>query len=85
LQPEVSQAEPRAALDGGADGLDVIRRLVAQAPDYLGEAGLGLLALEVGLGQADAVRSLMAEAGFARVEVVPDYAGIDRVIVGRSS
>lgn len=83
LQREVSDAEPRTALDGGEDGLDVMRRLVAQAPGYLNEAGPGILALEVGIGQADAVRALMAAAGLTRVEVMRDYADIERVVIGR--
>lgn len=83
LEPEVRRAEPRAALDGGEDGLGVIRRLVAQAPHYLAETGTGLLALEVGIGQAEAVRSLLTAAGLTRAEVIPDYAGIDRVVMVR--
>ena len=71
--------EPRAALDGGAEGLDVIRRLLAQLPDRLAAGGTALL--EIGAGQADAVRELVgslpmeADAGTLR-----DLAGVERVV-----
>ncbi len=75
----VTQHEPRLALDGGADGLDVIRRLLAQAPDVLAPAGL--LLLEIGAGQGQAVMTL-AEAVFpgAVMRLHLDYAGHDRVV-----
>jgi release factor glutamine methyltransferase len=77
LEPEVSRHEPRLALDGGPDGLDLIRRLVAQA------TSVPLLALELGAGQADAVERLLGDAGFAAVERRRDLAGLDRVLVAR--
>jgi release factor glutamine methyltransferase len=77
LMPEVSGHEPRVALDGGPDGLALLRSLCAQ----LGSAGFA--ALEIGAGQAKAVRPILARAGFARVEVRRDLAGIERVVVGR--
>jgi release factor glutamine methyltransferase len=80
LAPEV-QHEPRLALDGGADGLDVVRRLIAQAPAHL-RAG-GHLALEVGDGQADAVAGLARAAGAASIRVERDLAGVERVLVAR--
>jgi release factor glutamine methyltransferase len=71
--------EPRAALDGGADGLDVVRRLVSQLPDRLASGGVALL--EVGAGQAEAARSLVeALAMRSVVTILPDLAGIDRVV-----
>lgn len=75
----VTQHEPRLALDGGPDGLDVIRRLLAQAPDVLAPAGL--LLLEIGAGQGQAVMAL-AEAAFpgAAARLHLDYAGHDRVV-----
>ena len=79
LAPEVGRYEPRQALDGGGDGLDLIRRLVARLPH-----SVGFLALEVGAGQADAVEDLMAGAGLGAVERLRDLAGIERVVVGRS-
>jgi len=68
--------EPRAALDGGPDGLDVVRRLVAMVPDRVAAGGSVLL--EVGAGQASAVAA-MAPAG-ASVSTLPDLAGIKRVV-----
>ena len=79
LPPDVAEHEPAAALFAGADGLDVVRRLVARSA----EAGVGLLALEVGAGQADAVAALASAAAFARVETRRDLAGIERVVLGR--
>jgi release factor glutamine methyltransferase len=68
--------EPREALFGGADGLDVIRRLVSET------AGVPFIALEVGAGQAPAVAALVG-FGFDDVDLVRDLAGIERVVVGR--
>jgi release factor glutamine methyltransferase len=73
LPPDVG-FEPRGALFGGEDGLDVIRRLVKEASD------VPFLALEVGAGQAAAVAGLMAAWD---VGLVRDYAGHERVVVGR--
>jgi release factor glutamine methyltransferase len=69
--------EPHVALFGGDDGLDVVRPLVAAAA----AAGAPLLALEVGAGQAGAVRDLALAAGFTDTEVRSDLAGIERVVV----
>jgi release factor glutamine methyltransferase len=78
------QREPRAALDGGPDGLDVIRRLVAQAAPLL-QAG-GLLAMEVGAGQAPAVRAMVERDGRYEAScATPDLAGIERVVAARRS
>jgi len=75
----VARHEPRLALDGGPDGLDLIRRLLGQAPRVL--AAGGLLLLEIGAGQGERVRAL-AEMAFprAQVQIMPDYAGHDRVV-----
>ncbi len=77
LPPEIAQHEPPGALFAGADGLDVIRRLVERA------ATATTLAVEVGAGQADAVARLAREVGFTTVATRPDLAGIDRVVVAR--
>lgn len=74
-------AEPQVALDGGEDGLDVIRRIVAGAPDHLAEAGW--LFLEVGYDQADAVRALYQEVGLCDVRSTRDGLGHERAIAGR--
>ena len=79
LQPEVRDAEPRLGLDGGADGLALIRRLSAQLFDHLCDGGFA--ALEVGAGQAHEVAKLLRAGGLSEVEVIADYAGIDRVVV----
>lgn len=80
LPHEIRQFEPRAALDGGADGLEVIRRLIASAAAKLKDDGA--LLLEIGDGQSDAVAALLAGAfPAARRYVLHDLAGIERVIV----
>lgn len=80
LMPEVRDYEPMLALDGGEDGLDYYRRIVAESPAYLN--GGGRLYLEIGCDQGDAVQKLLLEKGFREVNVVQDYAGLDRVVSG---
>jgi release factor glutamine methyltransferase len=80
VAPELRH-EPRIALDGGADGLDVVRRLIEEAPARLSPGGW--LLLEVGAGQAPSVEVLLASAGASRREVIRDLAGIERVVAGR--
>jgi release factor glutamine methyltransferase len=79
---EVRKHEPTLALDGGADGLDLIRRLLQDAP-ALCNTGACIL-LEIGSGQG-AATSAIAQDIFphARVEVMPDYAGHERVVIIR--
>lgn len=80
LQPEVRDWEPAVALFAGEDGLDVIRQLVAGAPDHL-LAG-GLLALECGLGQAEHVATdLNATGAFGAVRIRPDLTGRPRFVM----
>jgi release factor glutamine methyltransferase len=80
LPPEIRLHEPRQALDGGIDGLDALRRLVAAAPAHLSEDGAVLL--EIGNGQGDAVLALLAESFPAsRCYLLPDLAGIERIAV----
>ena len=79
LPPDVAAHEPHLALFAGAEGLAAIRPLVTQAA----ATRAAFLALEVGDGQAPAVRALVAAAGFPDVEVVRDLAGVERVVVGR--
>ncbi len=79
LQPEVSVYEPRQALDGGPDGLDAYRSLLPGAFPVLREGGFA--AVEIGAGQAEAVRRIASEAGFGRIETVRDLAKIERVVV----
>ena len=73
--------EPRSALASGSDGLDDIRRIIAQAPDHLRKGGL--LLLEHGFDQAEQVRALLQRAGFSDVGTHRDLAGLDRVSTGR--
>lgn len=80
LMPEVREHEPLMALNGGADGLAFYRRITEQAGSYLN--GGGMLFFEIGCGQAEAVCGLMAEAGFCEIQVVKDFAGLDRVVYG---
>lgn len=80
LMPEVREYEPRIALDGGADGLVFYRRIAQEAGRHLN--GGGMLFFEIGCEQADAVREIMEEAGFREIQVVKDFAGLDRVISG---
>ena len=81
LDPEVSEHEPWLALDGGPDGLDCYRRLVGQL-GYLVRPG-GIVALEVGRGQAPLVARLVGAAGFRAVTIHNDLAGIPRVVRAR--
>jgi release factor glutamine methyltransferase len=79
LPPEVRH-EPRAALDGGPDGMSVIGPLVRDAPARL--ASPGHLVLEVGAGQAPDVEQRLRGAGASRVEIRKDLAGVERVVIG---
>ncbi len=72
--------DPISALDGGNDGLDLIRRLIEDAPAHLAPGGVILL--EIGKGQADTVTALMMERKFRDISVRPDYQNIPRFAVG---
>jgi len=80
LDPEVRLHEPRAALDGGPDGLDAYRTLARLLPGILKPGGMAFL--ELGLGQAEHVELLFEN--LAVVHVAPDLAGIPRVLVLRA-
>ena len=73
--------EPLQALTAGADGLDDLRQIIAQAPAHLADGGW--LLLEHGYDQADAVSQLLREGGFEAVSSRPDLAGILRCTGGR--
>lgn len=81
LSPVIRFHEDPGALLSGADGLDLTRRIVSGAPARLRPGGL--LAIETGQGQATRLAALMHEAGFEEVGVVPDLAGIERVVHAR--
>lgn len=77
LQPEVANHEPHSALDGGADGLDCIRHLIATAPIYLRSGGLWLI--EMMAGQAETVSELLQQQGsYMNIQIFADLAGIER-------
>jgi release factor glutamine methyltransferase len=82
LQPEVTNHEPHLALDGGADGLDAIRHLLAIAPEYLMSGGFWLV--ELMAGQAPIVQSwLQAHPKYWQIQMHQDYAGIERFVSAR--
>lgn len=82
LSPEVSRHDPRIAMDGGPDGLTVIRRIVADAPAWLVPGGA--LVLETGGGeQIPAVAGLLEAAGFGGIRTRRDLAGVERFVSGR--
>ena len=78
LEESVKKFEPAVALFGGKDGLEVIRRLIPQSYEKLEVDGL--IALEVGEGQAEAVKELLEIHGFKDVKLHKDIAGIERVV-----
>jgi len=80
LQPEIRDYEPQLALAGGADGLAIVRLIVASAPAHLARGGR--LVLEVGFGEAAAAAALFAAAGFDEIEIRRDYARVQRVVSG---
>jgi release factor glutamine methyltransferase len=75
LQREVRH-EPRLALDGGADGLDLVRRLIAQSAGRTRH-----LLLELGDGQADETKTLCLRAGYALIGILPDFTQRERILV----
>lgn len=81
LEDEVRRFEPRDALVGGPDGLDVVHRLVEDAPRWLSHGGW--LVLEVGDDQAEPVAKMLAAAGFDDIEIGPDLAGRERIVEAR--
>jgi release factor glutamine methyltransferase len=79
MQREVRDWEPRLALFGGPDGLEIYARIVADAPRVLRRGGW--LVMELGFGEHDAVAAMLT--GWRDVEIAPDLAGIPRVIAAR--
>jgi release factor glutamine methyltransferase len=80
LARDVRDFDPHCALDGGADGLDPYRVILADAGRFMAPGGL--LAFELGLNQAQTVAAMTTSAGFQNVEIHHDLAGIGRVVTG---
>ncbi|HJM88553.1 MAG TPA: peptide chain release factor N(5)-glutamine methyltransferase [Dehalococcoidia bacterium] len=78
LPPELHDAEPRLAFDGGTDGLDLLRGLLEELPDHVADGPAAVL-IEVGAGQAEDVAALFAPFGDSAV-IHDDLAGIGRVV-----
>jgi release factor glutamine methyltransferase len=81
LPSEVARFEPPMALDGGPDGMRVLRRLIAESPAFLRPGGW--LVLEIGEEQAGALASLMAAEGFSGIGARRDLRGVERYLEGR--
>ena len=81
LEAIVNDWEPHDALFAGPDGLDDIRRIIADAPTRLRSGGW--LVLEIGFDQGGAVAELLSAAGYVDVQVEPDLGGLDRIALGR--
>jgi release factor glutamine methyltransferase len=81
LQPEVRDFDPRAALDGGVDGLDFYRRLAAEAKNFLKPDGK--IMLEFGEGQADAIKKIFESEKWIVEAVKEDYSHRARILVAR--
>lgn len=79
LEPEVARFDPRCALDGGKDGLDAYRAILAGLPSLL--ASHALAAFEIGHGQVKSVAGLLKDAGLQVLETRRDLAGVERCIL----
>jgi release factor glutamine methyltransferase len=80
LPIDVRGFEPHLALDGGRDGLSLVRKIASEASQHLTPGGL--LALEIGADQGPAARAILAEHGFRELELAQDLGGRDRVVSG---
>jgi release factor glutamine methyltransferase len=79
LEPEIREWEPTTALDGGVDGMDIYRRIIGEAHEYLAPGGH--IVLEIGADLGKTVAELFTGSDYyGQVSVYPDYAGKDRVI-----
>lgn len=78
LMEEVRCHEPQGALDGGSDGLDFYRRISLEAKPYLYRGAR--IFLEIGCNQTEAVSGILIKEGYQDIEVVKDFAGLDRVV-----
>ncbi len=78
MQKEVRDFEPHNALFAGTDGLDIVRRIISEAPDHLNPGGL--LLIEIGLGQSEILRELVDQTTWSKPEFIPDLQGIERIL-----
>jgi release factor glutamine methyltransferase len=78
LQREIRDWEPRKALDGGEEGLDFYRRIFSGAGGLLKQQGI--VVVELGFGQAAGVTEIAKASGFRTIQVIKDYAGIERIL-----
>lgn len=81
LESNVVDFEPHLALYGGEDGLEYYRKIIQGSIDFLGQSGI--LAFEIGFNQASSVSTIMESYGFENIEVLQDYSGKDRVVIGK--
>lgn len=80
LEEQVQQ-EPKLALDGGQDGLDIIRKIVAQAPSFM--ENNGHLIMEIGFDEKEDVKEMFSNAGFVYIDAKKDLGNRDRVVFGK--
>jgi release factor glutamine methyltransferase len=80
LPVDVRDFEPKLALDGGPDGLDLVREIAVLAPDHLAEGGV--LALEIGSDQGPRTVEILQARGYRDVQLARDLGGRDRVVSG---
>jgi release factor glutamine methyltransferase len=80
LQREV-KFDPALALDGGKDGLTIIKRLIESAPGKI--ASNGMIALECGRGQAQRIEGFLAENNYRDISIRKDYQGVERLLIAR--
>ena len=82
LEPEIIQFEPHSALDGGKDGLEFYRRIIAESQNHLNDSGF--LLFEIGQGQITGIRDIFQKfPSFHIIKVIPDLTQIERVIVAQ--
>ena len=80
LQREVKY-DPGLALDGGKDGLTIIKRLIESVPGKI--ASNGMIALEIGLGQSQRVLGFLADHNYRDISIKKDYQGVERLLIAR--
>jgi release factor glutamine methyltransferase len=83
LHPEIKDFEPKEALDGGQKGLLYYEKILNNAEDYLIEEGL--IFFEIGIGQAEEIKKMAEKLRFKMIKIVPDLAGIERVMILKRS